>query len=187
MEYSGFRAILMALLVIFILFGLLFGAAYWKYQIVLKDNPPVKMTMAPKFVTIEDGKQELNATFRVPWDKEPDGVAYVWTDGVTPVSEPQILFDAYGWGADQWTFRVVVEPVKQCIDSAGVMFVTIGDKIYSVRLPALHRIRQNELSTVQSRKWTDYAVPAIGFIAGLLILVLVIFTIRDLWRKRPVS
>lgn len=173
-----------SLLVIFILFGLFFGAAYWKYKIVLHEDPPVTMTTAPHFVTIGKNMQELNTTFRVPWDKEPDGVMFVWAEGVTPAGDPQILFDSYGWGADKWTVRVTVDPVEKCIDSAGLMFVTFDEKTYMLRLPPLHKIGEGELSTVRERSWTSYLIPVIGFIAGLLILVLVISTIRDFWKKR---
>ena len=185
MDTSGLKTIGIAILVIILLFGLFFGAAYWKYRLVLRDPPPVTMTQAPRFVTIGDDLQELNATFDVPWDKEPDAVAFVWTEGVTPVTEPLVLFDSYGWGADKWTVRAVVAPVKECIKSAGVMFVSFSGKTYMLRLPPLHRIGEGELSTVPEKNWTAYVLPVIGFIGGLLILVLVIATIRDFWKKRP--
>lgn len=185
MDTSGLKTIGIALLVIFLLFGLFFGAAYWKYKVVLRKNPPVTLSAAPKFVTLAKGRQELNVTFRVPWDKEPDAVAYVWTEGVTPVTEPQLLFDAYGWGSDKWTCRVIVDPVEDCIDSAGVMFVDFSGRTCMVRLPGLHKIRPGEIATVREKNLSAYVLPIVGIIAGLLILTLVISTIRDLWKKRP--
>ncbi len=185
MDTSGLKLIGIAFLVTMLLFALFFGAAYWKYKLVLQDAPPVTMTQAPHFVTIGNNQQELNAVFDVPWDKDPDSLAFVWTDGVTPVSEPQILFDAYGWGADKWTIRATVAPVKECIKSAGTMFVSFSGKVYILRLPPLHRIGEGELRTVPEKKWTSYILPVIGFIAAFLILALVISTIRDLWKKRP--
>ena len=186
MDTSGLKLIGIAFLVTMLIFGVFFGAAYWKYKVVIREDPPVTMTFAPHFITIDNHMQELNATFEVPWDKEPDTVAFVWTDGVTPVSEPQILFDAYGWGADKWTVRAVVAPVKDCIKSAGAMFVSFSGKTYMLRLPPLHRIGEGELSTVPQKKWTAYILPVIGFIGGLLILALVTATIADFWKKRAV-
>lgn len=185
MDTSGLKTVGIAFLVIMLLFGIFFGAAYWKYKIVIREDPPVTMTMAPRFITIEDNMQELNATFDVPWNKEPDAVAFVWTDGVTPVSDPQILFDAYGWGADKWTVRAVVAPANECIKSAGAMFVSFSGKTFMLRLPPLHRIGEGELSTVPHRSWTSYILPLIGLIGGILILALVIATIVDFWKKRP--
>lgn len=188
MDTSGLKTVGIAFVVILVLAGIFSGAAYWKYRLVLRDDPPVTVSLEPVFVPGSDGTQVLNATFRVPWNKEPEGVLFVWAEGVTPVSEPQILFKGYGWGADQWTTRVEVRPGAECLGSAGVMGASFSDgSRFVFRLPPLHAIADGELGTKDiSDTFSGKVLAVIGLAAGLLIIVLVVFTILDLFRKRRV-
>ena len=184
MDTRGLKMIGISLLTILVLFMVFFAVSYWKYRSVQRENPSVTVTQDPVFLPVGDGTQVLNASFRVPWNNEPLDVLFLWGDGVIPVSEPQFLFDGYGWGANHWTVRVAVKSGADCLASAGMMQVEFIGKSFVFKLPPLHTLTKGEMQIEKDAERSEYLLALIMWIGGFLIVLLVLMTIRDFFRKR---